>query len=55
LVGDIERCDVQSETRNLREKCVEVTAEVGEVEGGEIGEPFEEVMKKRACWIIDIE
>jgi hypothetical protein len=55
LVGDIERCEVQSETRDLREKCIKVTVEVGEVEGGEIGEPFEETMKKSTCWIIDIE
>jgi hypothetical protein len=34
LVGDIERCEVQSKTRYLREKCVEVTTKVGEVEGG---------------------
>jgi hypothetical protein len=50
LVREIERCEVQSETRYLREKRVEVTPEACE-----IGEPFEEVMKKRACWITDSE
>jgi stage III sporulation protein SpoIIIAA len=55
LVREIERCEVQSETRYLREKRVEVTPEACEIEGCEIGEPFEEVMKKRACWITDSE
>ncbi|PNX87143.1 hypothetical protein L195_g043229 [Trifolium pratense] len=48
-------CQVLQETRYLREKCVEVTAEACKVEGCKIGEPFEEAMKKRVCWIIDSE
>jgi hypothetical protein len=55
LSGDIERCDVQPETSDLREKCIEVTVEARKVEGGEIGEPFEETMKKSMCWIVDNE
>jgi hypothetical protein len=55
LVGDIERCDVQSEARDLGEKRIEVTAETCEVEGCEVGEPFEEAMKERACWNTDSE
>jgi hypothetical protein len=55
LVGDIERCEVQSETRDLREKCIEVTTEASEVKVCKVGEPFEEAVKKRPCRIIDFE
>ncbi|MCH99827.1 hypothetical protein A2U01_0020842, partial [Trifolium medium] len=54
VVREIEGCKVQSETRYLREKCVEITAKAHEVEGCEIGEPFEEAMEKRVCWVVDI-
>jgi hypothetical protein len=37
----------------LRKKCVKVTVKTGEVEGCEIGEPFEETVNERASWSID--
>jgi hypothetical protein len=44
LVGEIERFEVQSETRDLRENCIEITMEAREVKRGEIGEPFEKAI-----------
>ena len=39
----------------MTEKFVQVTMEAREVEGGKIGEPFEEVTDEMACWIEDSE
>ena len=55
VVGEIEWCDFQWETRNLAEKLVEATEVASEVEGGEVDEPSEEAREERACWTPYIE
>jgi len=49
LTGEIEPCEFQWETRDLRQKLVEVTFVASEVEGGEVGESLEEARGKKAC------
>jgi hypothetical protein len=55
LVGEIKRCEVQSETGNLAKKAVEVTLGAREVEGSEVGASLEEARKKRDGFIRDYE
>lgn len=49
LVGEIELHDFQWKTRDFFKKHVNVTAKVGEVEGGEIGKSLEKAREKRVC------
>jgi hypothetical protein len=51
LFGEFNGCEFQRETRYFKEKFVEITLEWREVEGSEVGESFEEAMKKRVCGI----
>ena len=57
--GDLERCEfLQWEIRDLIEKVVEVEvadALFCEIEGVEVGEPFEEAIEERKRCIFDSE
>jgi hypothetical protein len=55
LIGDVERCEFQRETRGFTKKTVEVTIVAREVEGVEVSEPLEEATEERDCWIDDSE
>ncbi|MCI68288.1 hypothetical protein A2U01_0089548 [Trifolium medium] len=46
---------MKGKIRDLAEKCVEVTAEEREVEGGEVGEPVEEAREERDGCVTDSE
>jgi hypothetical protein len=45
------KVDERESRGDLDEKIVEFTMEVGEVEGGEIGESMEETMEEREGWM----
>jgi hypothetical protein len=56
LVGEIERCDFQWETRDLGEKVVQVLVVVAlDVYRGEFGKPLQEAREERDGWNIDSE